>query len=259
MSRITLIPAALLLAAALLSCSEKQNPSSPSNQGGQSGQGGQGGQGGAPSTPQEVEFAAVDLGLSVKWANINLGAKTEVDSGDYYAWGETAVKTNYDWTTYLWCDGNWDKLKKYNSDPSYGTVDGEKVLQRQEKTGETMDDVARGQKGGSWRIPTVEDWNELIEQCDWKPETRFNVFGYVITSKASGNKNSIFLPGVGYMSGTRVPEEDESTGFYWSSVRHSAGMPFYAWHLSFTKMGTSSITMDATTRCFGSPIRAVTD
>lgn len=42
-------------------------------------------------TPENVR--AIDLGLSVKWANMNLGAINEDDSGDFYAWGETGIKS----------------------------------------------------------------------------------------------------------------------------------------------------------------------
>ena len=56
---------------------------------------------------------AVDLGLSVKWASFNLGASKEYEYGDYYAWGETATKDNYDWASYKWCTGAENKLTKY--------------------------------------------------------------------------------------------------------------------------------------------------
>ena len=41
----------------------------------------------------------VDLGLSVKWATCNVGATKPEEYGDYFAWGETQPKSNYDWST----------------------------------------------------------------------------------------------------------------------------------------------------------------
>ena len=43
---------------------------------------------------------AVDLGLSVKWSSVNVGASAPEDYGNYYAWGETTTKTDYSWATY---------------------------------------------------------------------------------------------------------------------------------------------------------------
>ncbi|MBQ9363203.1 MAG: hypothetical protein IJT97_07275, partial [Bacteroidaceae bacterium] len=46
---------------------------------------------------------AIDLGLSIRWASMNIGAKGPEDYGDYFAWGETAPKENstyYSWNYY---------------------------------------------------------------------------------------------------------------------------------------------------------------
>ena len=45
---------------------------------------------------------AVDLGLSVKWANMNVGAEKDSGFGTYFAWGETKPKEYYSWGTYVW-------------------------------------------------------------------------------------------------------------------------------------------------------------
>ena len=64
-----------------------------------------------PSTaPEGVE--AVDLGLSVLWASCNVGAESPEEYGGYYAWGEIEEKAEYDWSTYKWCDGDYDALTK---------------------------------------------------------------------------------------------------------------------------------------------------
>ena len=38
-----------------------------------------------------VKFEFVDLGLSVKWANMNMGAKSSIENGLYFAWNEVKL------------------------------------------------------------------------------------------------------------------------------------------------------------------------
>ena len=49
----------------------------------------------------------VDLGLpsGLKWATCNVGADNSEDYGSYFAWGESNVKSIYDWSTYKWGTG----------------------------------------------------------------------------------------------------------------------------------------------------------
>ena len=61
----------------------------------------------------------VDLGLSVKWRNWNLGGASPEDYGEYFAWGETEPKSNFNWSTYKWCNGSSTSLTKYNTDSSF--------------------------------------------------------------------------------------------------------------------------------------------
>lgn len=83
----------------------------------------------------------VDLGLSVKWATMNVGASKPEDYGDYFAWGETTTKTTYNWSTYKYCNGSSSTLTKYNTDSSYGTVDNKTTL-------DLSDDAANANWGG---------------------------------------------------------------------------------------------------------------
>ena len=89
---------------------------------------------------------AVDLGLSVYWATCNLRESGFVGSpeayGDYYAWGETETKSEYNWSIYKWCNGSYDSLTQYNTNSSYGTVDNKTIL-------DPEDDVAHVKLGGS--------------------------------------------------------------------------------------------------------------
>ena len=37
----------------------------------------------------------IDLGLSVRWASANVGARSEKEAGTYYAWGELMTKDDF--------------------------------------------------------------------------------------------------------------------------------------------------------------------
>lgn len=66
---------------------------------------------------------AVDLGLSIKWANMNIGATTPEGYGWCFAWGETSHKDYYDWNTYKLCKGSSSTMTKYCTSSSFGTLD----------------------------------------------------------------------------------------------------------------------------------------
>ena len=162
----------------------------------------------------------VDLGLSVKWATCNVGANKPEDYGDYFAWGETKPKTTYNWSTYKWCRGSYDTQTKYNNKSGYGTVDKKRTL-------ELADDAARANWGGSWRMPTKAEQDELREKCTWIWTTQNGVAGYRVTSKSNGN--SIFLPAAGYRYGSSLYSAG-SYGYYWSSSLDT-DRPDYAYEL----------------------------
>jgi len=139
----------------------------------------------------------VNLGLSVMWATCNVGAEKPEDYGDYYAWGETETKSNYDWSTYKWCNGSLTKLTKYNSGSYTGSViDSKTVL-------DAEDDVAHVKWGGNCRMPTKEEFSELQSNCTWTWTTQNGVKGYKVTcNKAGYTDHSIFLPAAGFRHDT---------------------------------------------------------
>jgi len=149
----------------------------------------------------------VDLGLSVKWATMNVGASSPEDYGDYFAWGETTTKTTYNWSNYKYCKGNEYTLTKYCTKSGYGTVDNKTVL-------DLSDDAARANWGGNWRMPTYAELDELRNNCTLKWTTQNSVKGYKVTSKTNGN--SIFLPAAGHRKDSSLYSAG-SYGIYWSS------------------------------------------
>lgn len=168
-------------------------------------------------------YEYVDLGLSVKWATMNVGATKPEEYGDYFAWGETEPKDVYDWSTYKHCYGSPTSLNKYNTSSLYGRiVDGKTQL-------DLSDDAARANWGGAWRMPTDAEMTELREQCTWIWTTQNGVNGYKVTSKSNGN--SIFLPAAGYRNDSSLNKAG-SNGYYWSSSLNT-DYPYDAWSVYF--------------------------
>ena len=185
----------------------------------------------------------VDLGLSVKWATMNVGASKPEDYGDYFAWGETTTKSTYNWSTYKYCNGSSDSLTKYNTNSSYGTVDNKTQL-------ELSDDAARANWGGSWRMPTGAELTELRENCTWTWTTQNGVNGYKVTSKKNGN--SIFLPAAGCRYDSSL-DYAGSRGYYWSSSLFT-DYPLNAWSVYFN---SDNVYGDSYSRRYGFSVRPV--
>jgi hypothetical protein len=189
---------------------------------------------------------AVDLGLSVKWASCNLGAKSPEDRGVYYAWGETQTKENFVYQNYKWNTGETpNRLTKYNNNSQLGDVDNIMSLQKQ-------DDVARVKMGSKWRMPVEMEFYELLEKCDWIPEEVNGIAGYRVKSRI--NNNSIFIPAYGYKDGTEIPNPSDCA--YWSSTVDSS-FPAYAKALYCYEYGKGVSSHLA--RCFGLLVRPVRD
>lgn len=163
-------------------------------------------------------YKFVDLGLSVKWAACNIGATNPEDFGQYFAWGETTGYTQdtsdghmFDETGYRWCNGNFQSFTKYCNDSYYGTLDNKTVL-------EYADDAARQIWGGTWRMPTKAEWDELLQNCTWSYTTINGVTGCKFTSNKTGYTDKyIFLPSAGYRSGATYTSTN-NWGQYWSST-----------------------------------------
>ena len=134
----------------------------------------------------------VDLGLpsGLMWRKYNVGANSEYEKGNYYAWGETVTKQKYDITTYKWGEliGETTYYTKYNE------TDKLTLLQPE-------DDAATANLGENYRTPTVKDWKELLAECTWEVATKTNKNNETVIDywKVVGpNGNFIILPSTGY-------------------------------------------------------------
>ena len=198
----------------------------------------------APEEPDYNGHEYVDLGLSVNWATCNVGESKPEEYGDYFAWGETQPKDYYDWSTYKWCNGSSDTQIKYCTDSYFGTVDNKTQL-------DLSDDAARANWGGSWRMPTKAEQDELCNNCTWTWTTQNGVNGYKVTSKSNGN--SIFLPAAGYRYGSGL-DLAGSSGYYWSSSLYTDS-PDRAYGLRFNS--DNVVWSDHYRRRYGFSVRPV--
>ncbi|MBQ0019740.1 MAG: hypothetical protein KBT39_04370 [Bacteroidales bacterium] len=153
---------------------------------------------------------AVDLGLSVKWADMNVGAKAPEQGGYYYAWGEVSPVPDkpVEWATYKWCEGSSQKLTKYCTKAEFGKVDNLTTLQ-------PCDDVAHVRWGGDWRMPTADELQELCDKCTWE----WVVINGKPGSRVTGpNGNSIFLPANGMYNHLGLDTSLQGVkGYIWAS------------------------------------------
>lgn len=151
------------------------------------------------SCPDDNHPHIIDLGLpsGTKWACCNVGALKPENYGGYYAWGETEVKDDYSWETYLYCDGTKETCH------FLGDICG------------TEYDVAHVKMGGLWHMPNLVQMQELVENCTYEWITVNGVNGGKFTSKTNGN--SIFIPADGSRVNTRLYDWGIS-GHYWSGT-----------------------------------------
>ena len=116
---------------------------------------------GGGSKPKPIPSSCVDLGLpsGLLWAKSNMGTTDPTEIGDYYAWGETSTKKKYYSDNYKYFKAKYSiEVLKYNEKDWRTVLDPE-------------DDAARANLGVGYRIPTQEDWEELLDNCKWEAVT----------------------------------------------------------------------------------------
>lgn len=158
------------------------------------------------------------------WAEFNVGASSPAGTGAYFAWGEVQPKTCFGWSRYGLCDGVNTKLKRYCTLPEYGKVDGRSRL-------EMSDDAARTLLGDGWKVPSKQEWEELVSRCDWTWTTLDGANGYRVRGN---NGNEIFIPATGYYSGDYL-KECGYFGYYWTADADSE-LPYFAWDFYFQQV-----------------------
>ena len=200
------------------------------------------------STFVKIEFSnciapsdATDLGLSVLWANCNLGADSPEGAGRNYSWGAVQSVPNMDWNDYY--------CSEYECGTEYDPVYAAGLF-------ETMDiassdfDQAHVLLGAGWKLPSNDEFQELIDKCEWERTTIKGINGFKITGL---NGNSIFLPDNGYgMPGGHGYSDYNGGGYYWSS---SIASKTKGGTLHFVAPNSKTITSNV--RCYAQHIRPV--
>lgn len=168
----------------------------------------------------------VDLGLpsGTLWAKCNVGANKPEEYGDYFAWGETQPKDNYDLISYKWCNDDLEQLTKYCPISSYGYNGYTDTL----STLLPEDDAATVNWGDEWRMPTQVEWQELYDNTisTWTTQNGLNGRLFV-----ASNGRTLFLPATGGRFGIALSSPNDY-GNYWSSslaIEEPAG----AWYSGF--------------------------
>lgn len=189
---------------------------------------------GTGTAVSQAPAGAVDLGIIFKradgstynlyWAECNLGASKPEDPGDYYAWGETEVKSDYSWKNYKWAArGDEQRVTKYCQNASWaigywagpGSPDGK------ENSLDPEDDAAHVRLGGKWRIPTMYEINALRNSCEYSYTNKNGKKGFILKSKINGK--TIFIPESGCWRGTThhnyYPDRDTFCyAYFWSAT-----------------------------------------
>ena len=168
----------------------------------------------------KIEYKYVDLGLpsGLKWATCNVGASSPEEYGLYFAWGETTGYTGE----------QVPGIRKfteeeYNAGPA-ASISTNITLEQ---------DAAYVNMGSNWRMPTIDEFRELIDNCNIVSTDNYNgtrVAGKVFTSKINGN--SLFLPNTG-----KVYDSSRSDvglyGYYWSASCYSTGAAYFLYSDTF--------------------------
>ena len=150
-----------------------------------------------PQQATHYGYDWVDLGLpsGLKWATCNVGACNPEEAGYYFAWGETRPKSSYTRANSTSCGKSWGDIG-----------------------GDSSRDAARANWGGSWRMPTKAEFQELIDNCTWTWTTQNGHNGYEVMGR---NGYSIFLPAAGYFRSDLGSYG--SYCLYWSSTPGPSG------------------------------------
>ena len=149
----------------------------------------------------------VDMGLpsGTRWATCNVGTTVIHGVGTRIAWGETASKKLYAPST---CKYNDSQIPNYAGNPTY--------------------DMATAKWGEGWCTPSKQQWDELIEHCDWDYVIINGVNGVLFTS--SKTYNMIFMPATGYTDDESYKLKYTTYNLaYWASTASPIGYGAYSY------------------------------
>ena len=171
------------------------------------------------------EYVDLALPSGLKWATCNVGASKPEACGSYFAWGETKPKDEY----------------TYDNSVTFGK-------EIDDISDNVQYDVAAANWGEGWRMPTKDEMQELIDNCDWEWTKQNNVKGYKVTGE---NGNSIFIPKTGNWDGSTFNSGSCGYSYYWSSIPYNINVAYCL------NVNGSGYSMDSYSRYRGYSIRPV--
>ena len=190
----------------------------------------------------------VDLGLpsGALWATQNLGADSEYDAGDYYAWAEVEPKTSFSIDNYKYVTKTvkeeYGQTVNYYDYNKYIPEDGlEELL--------TIDDAATYSWGDNWRMPSDEQIKELCEKCIWKSEIINGCDAYVIIGPSGAE---LILPLKGYYRTLGGDDFIDNETYYWSRTVRRLRASVYSLELT-----SQSVSQNTLCRSSGALIRPI--
>lgn len=170
--------------------------------------------------PMPYDAVEIDIGLSVLWAKMNIGASSEYENGLLYGYGDVSGKMTSE---------SEDDYPKYD-------------------IANTEHDIAKTNWGNGWRMPKVEELDELVNKCKWKKIFKNGVWGAEVTGP---NGNCIFLPLAGARMGSNYFRVGQ-IGMYWSGTMTKFGS-----HVKLMYYGEDAIIDGAAIASNGLSVRAV--
>jgi len=213
---------------------------------------------GVAPIPEPGDHEYVDLGLpsGTLWATCNVGASSPEEYGDYFAWGETSPKSEYNMSTYKWMNAgqsSWGQINKYTfadgqTSACWYDADGNFIGDRKTEL-DPADDAATANWDSGWQMPSLAQIQELLDNCTRELTTQGGVNGTLVTGP---NGNTLFLPAAGYRDDASLSHAG-SGGYYWS---RSLGADYsdYACYLRFYSGG---VDWCSSGRHFGQSVRPV--
>ncbi len=158
------------------------------------------------------------------WAECNVGATKPEDYGYYFWWGDTVGYTHNgsQWVsvkdgTSISFSSSGTAASTYGKDNS--TLQSAGYI---DSTGNLVaaHDAATAHLGSPWRMPTSDEIQALVDNCNYEWTTRKGANGYLVTGKGDYSDRSIFLPAAGYGNDSYL-DIPGSYGDYWSSTPYS--------------------------------------
>ena len=164
-----------------------------------------------------LEREIINMGTSVRWSSINMGAVTAEDQGGFYAWGELNSKSQFSLANYQY----------YDTGTRTYTDIGSNIV------GNPQYDAVTALWRGCWRMPTIDEMQELKNKCDWSNVTRTDEDGNEVAGLLVKNRNqlenpdsTLFIPKSGNFDGTT----HYSVGSYadmWSGNNYNDANAYY--------------------------------